>query len=147
MLFRALGVFDLGQQFIAFGGITGAAMAADVRFMQDMIHHHAQALIMAGWAMTHGASEDVKTLAGRIDVGQHDEIRFMQRWLSDRRESMSANHEMQDMPGMSMPAASASSGESSSKSDPAPSASKEGESQGMPGMNMPASSSSAGGRP
>ena len=51
------------------------------------------------------------------------------------------------MPGMSMPAASASSGESSSKSDPAPSASKEGESQGMPGMNMPASSSSAGGRP
>jgi uncharacterized protein (DUF305 family) len=77
--------------------------AADVRFMQDMIHHHAQALIMAGWAMTHGASDDVKTLAGRIDVGQHDEIAFMQRWLSERHEAMSANHEMHDMPGMSMP--------------------------------------------
>lgn len=77
--------------------------AADVRFMQDMIHHHAQALVMAGWAMTHGASDDVKTLAGRIDVGQRDEIAFMQRWLSDRHQSMPPNHEMHDMPGMSMP--------------------------------------------
>ncbi len=75
---------------------------ADVRFMQDMIHHHAQALIMAGWAMTHGASDDVKTLAGRINVGQHDEIAFMQRWLSDRHQSTPENHEMHDMPGMSM---------------------------------------------
>ena len=75
--------------------------AADVRFMQDMIHHHAQALMMAGWAMTHGASEDVKTLAGRIKVGQTDEIAFMKRWLSDRHQMMPANHD--DMPGMSMP--------------------------------------------
>src|SRR5438477_11395594 len=57
---------------------------ADVTFMQGMIHHHAQAIVMAGWAATHGASESVKTLAGRIDVGQRDEIAFMQRWLRER---------------------------------------------------------------
>jgi len=45
---------------------------ADVSFMQGMIHHHAQAIVMAGWAPTHGASENVKTLAGRIDVGHRD---------------------------------------------------------------------------
>jgi len=49
-----------------------------------MIHHHAQAVVMAGWAPTHGANASVKTLAGRIDVGQRDEIAFMLRWLRDR---------------------------------------------------------------
>lgn len=83
--------------------------AADVRFMQGMIRHHAQAVVMAGWAPTHAASEAVKILAGRIDVGQRDEIAFMERWLRDRHLATpdplakhdSANHQM--MPGMSMP--------------------------------------------
>ncbi|SRR5216684_3285299 len=57
---------------------------ADATFMQGMIHHHAQAVVMAGWAPTHGANASVKTLAGRIDVGQRDEIAFMLRWLRDR---------------------------------------------------------------
>lgn len=80
---------------------------ADVTFMQGMIHHHAQAVVMAGWAPTHGASESVKTLAGRIVVGQRDEIAFMQRWLRERHLSApdpSGNQmSMQGMPGMSMP--------------------------------------------
>ena len=80
---------------------------ADVTFMQGMIHHHAQAIVMAGWAPTHGASENVKTLAGRIDVGQRDEIAFMQRWLRERHLSAPdpSDHQMpmQGMPGMSMP--------------------------------------------
>ncbi|MFN2601828.1 MAG: DUF305 domain-containing protein [Gemmatimonadaceae bacterium] len=80
---------------------------ADVKFMQGMIHHHAQAVVMAGWAATHGASESVKTLAGRIDVGQRDEIAFMQRWLRERHLAAPdpSNHQMsmQGMPGMSMP--------------------------------------------
>ena len=29
--------------------------AADVSFMRGMIHHHAQAVVMAKWAPTHGA--------------------------------------------------------------------------------------------
>src|SRR4029079_10254044 len=58
---------------------------ADVEFMTGMIAHHAQALVMAGWARSHGAGPSVQTLAGRIINGQQDEIATMQRWLKDRR--------------------------------------------------------------
>jgi uncharacterized protein (DUF305 family) len=57
---------------------------ADVRFMSDMIGHHAQALVMAGWAPTHAASPSIGRLAERIINGQQDEIATMQRWLRDR---------------------------------------------------------------
>lgn len=57
---------------------------ADVEFMTGMIPHHAQAVIMGGWAPTHGARPDVATLCGRIVVGQRDEIHLMQQWLRDR---------------------------------------------------------------
>ena len=82
---------------------------ADVRFMQGMIGHHAQAIVMAGWAPTHGARADVRILAERIAVAQQDEITTMQRWLRERRETVpdaDAHHEHagMDMPGMSMPA-------------------------------------------
>lgn len=76
--------------------------AADVHFMQGMIHHHAQAVVMAGWAQTHGARPDVKTLAQRIDVAQRDEMAFMQRWLRERRQDAPDPLEHYQM-GMSMP--------------------------------------------
>ena len=57
---------------------------ADIDFMTGMIPHHAQAVIMAGWAPSHGARSDVGILCERIVVGQADEIRSMQTWLSDR---------------------------------------------------------------
>jgi uncharacterized protein (DUF305 family) len=60
---------------------------ADVQFMSHMISHHAQALMMAGWAPSHGASPDVRRLAERIINGQHDEIASMQRWLEERGHS------------------------------------------------------------
>jgi len=60
--------------------------AADVHFMSAMIGHHSQALLMAGWAPTHGASPAVRTLAERIINGQEDEIGTMERWLRDRRK-------------------------------------------------------------
>jgi uncharacterized protein (DUF305 family) len=57
---------------------------ADVRFMTGMISHHAQAVIMAGWAPSHDARSDVRILCERIVVGQRDEIALMQTWLRDR---------------------------------------------------------------
>ena len=85
---------------------------ADVEFMSGMIPHHAQAVIMAGWAPTRGARKDVAVLCERIVVGQSDEIAMMQQWLRDRgqvvpdatstRHKMKMNgmeHEML-MPGM-----------------------------------------------
>ncbi len=57
---------------------------ADVHFMTGMIGHHAQALVMAGLAPTHGASPAVQTLCARIINAQKDEIATMQHWLRDR---------------------------------------------------------------
>lgn len=61
-----------------------AVNPADVEFMTGMIHHHAQALVMAAWAPTHGASPEIRTLAERIAVSQRDEIAGAQRWLEER---------------------------------------------------------------
>jgi len=58
--------------------------AADVHFMSSMIGHHAQAIVMARMAPTHGASQSVRILADRIINAQEDEIATMQRWLRDR---------------------------------------------------------------
>jgi uncharacterized protein (DUF305 family) len=85
---------------------------ADVDFMSGMIPHHAQAVVMAGWAPTHGARQDVSILCERILVGQRDEIATMQQWLRDRglevpdaastRHRMKMNGVVHDMlmPGM-----------------------------------------------
>ena len=61
-----------------------AVNAADVHFMSGMIPHHAQAVKIAGWAASHGASPAVVRLCERIVVGQRDEIELMQTWLRDR---------------------------------------------------------------
>ena len=57
---------------------------ADIDFMSGMISHHAQAIKMASWAPTHGASPALVRMAERIVVGQADEIKLMQSWLRDR---------------------------------------------------------------
>jgi uncharacterized protein (DUF305 family) len=56
----------------------------DIDFMRGMISHHAQALVMAGWAPSHGAGASVQTLCNRIINAQNDEINIMQTWLRDR---------------------------------------------------------------
>ncbi len=61
---------------------------ADVDFMAGMIPHHAQAVLIAGWAQSHGARRDVRTLCERIVVGQRDEIAFMRNWLRDRGQTV-----------------------------------------------------------
>jgi uncharacterized protein (DUF305 family) len=55
--------------------------APDVHFITGMIPHHAQAVKMAGWAATHGASAPLQRFAERIAVAQRDEIAMMRTWL------------------------------------------------------------------
>jgi uncharacterized protein (DUF305 family) len=64
--------------------------AADVEFMQGMIPHHAQAVLFAGWAKSHGARPDIQVLCDRMVVAQRDEIGFMRTWLRDRGEMVPA---------------------------------------------------------
>jgi uncharacterized protein (DUF305 family) len=54
--------------------------------MTHMISHHAQAIVMAKLAPTHGASPAVQTLCARIINAQNDEISLMQNWLRDRNQ-------------------------------------------------------------
>ena len=76
---------------------------ADVRFMQGMILHHAQALAMAGWAPARASRNAIKVLAERIDVSQRDEIAFMERWLRERRQSVPETHAAHGTGGHPMP--------------------------------------------
>lgn len=63
---------------------------ADVHFMTGMIPHHAQAVLIAGWAKSHGGRPEVQILCERMVVGQRDEIEFMRTWLRDRGKPVPA---------------------------------------------------------
>lgn len=57
---------------------------ADIDFMNSMIGHHAQALIMSGMAPRNTDNRSIQTLAARVINAQRDEIQTMQQWLRDR---------------------------------------------------------------
>jgi len=81
-----------------------AYTAPDVHFMAGMIVHHAQAVLIAGWAPAHGAGPALRALCERIVVGQRDEIAVMQRWLRERHEVVpDADPRGQTMPGIDHP--------------------------------------------
>lgn len=61
---------------------------ADVDYVDGMISHHAQAIVMAKWAPSHGADASVQTLCGRIITAQQDEIALMQQWLRQRGQAV-----------------------------------------------------------
>lgn len=86
--------------------------AADAQFMSGMIQHHAQAILIAGWIPSHGASPALQAMGERIVVGQQDEITIMTRWLRARGQPVPdpaapmahAHDHGAMMPGMLTPA-------------------------------------------
>jgi uncharacterized protein (DUF305 family) len=75
---------------------------ADVRFMQGMIAHHAQAIFMSRMAAAHDANPRLMRFATKIDQSQTAEIRLMQDWLRSIGQvapDTSSWHTMM-MPGM-----------------------------------------------
>lgn len=65
---------------------------ADVRFMQGMIGHHAQALDMTALVTTRSSSDALRKLAQRIELSQADEIKMMQEWLTGRGQKVPDQH-------------------------------------------------------
>jgi uncharacterized protein (DUF305 family) len=59
---------------------------ADVRFMQGMIAHHAQAIYMSRLAAGRQASPRLLKFANKIDQSQQAEIRLMQDWLRANKQ-------------------------------------------------------------
>ena len=81
----------------------------DVRFMQDMIPHHQQAVEMAALVAERTNNQSIIDISGRIDASQADEIAFMQDWLASRGEAAPtahqhhATHMSHEMMGMATP--------------------------------------------
>jgi len=75
---------------------------ADVRFMQGMIAHHAQAIYMSRMAASHEASPRLLKFAQKIDQSQQAEIRLMQGWLraNDQFATDTSSWRHMSMPGM-----------------------------------------------
>ena len=65
---------------------------ADVDFLQGMIIHHEQAIVMSEMADERTNNKSIIDLAKRIDVSQKDEINFMESWLKDRDEFKQEEH-------------------------------------------------------
>lgn len=80
---------------------------ADVEFLQGMIVHHEQAIIMSNMADERTNNKTIIDLAKRIDVSQEDEINFMESWLKQRNEYMNKmqdkHHMHMSMVGMATP--------------------------------------------
>jgi uncharacterized protein (DUF305 family) len=81
--------------------------AADIRFMQGMIGHHAQALEMTALIPSRTTREDMKLLGLRISLSQEDEIKMMRQWLQARGAPLPSEHAHHTpggmMPGMLTP--------------------------------------------
>jgi len=73
----------------------------DVKFMQGMIHHHAQALDMTALIASRTSLEQMKSLGQRIEISQSDEIKMMQRWLGARGQEAPDVH-AHHMPGAAL---------------------------------------------
>ena len=78
---------------------------ADIKFMQGMIGHHAQAIEMVAFIPTHSSRREMVLLGQRIDISQNDEIKMMQEWLRARGQQVPALNAMHAhgatlMPGM-----------------------------------------------
>jgi uncharacterized protein (DUF305 family) len=67
---------------------TADRNAADVKFAQDMIPHHGQAIAMAELAASRATSPQVKTLAQKIEAAQDPEIKTMSEWLKEWGEEV-----------------------------------------------------------
>lgn len=80
------------------------ATPADIKFMQGMIGHHAQAVEMVALIDERTANPDMKMLGLRIRVSQDDEMDMMRKWLAERGAAVPGPHAHHEpggfMPGM-----------------------------------------------
>ncbi|MEW1843887.1 DUF305 domain-containing protein [Nonomuraea angiospora] len=79
--------------------------AADIKYVQDMVVHHRQALDMSLLAPTRAESAQLKNLASRIKDAQGPEIQYMTTWLREQQQTVPDHHAAHEgMPGMATPA-------------------------------------------
>jgi len=84
---RALRILVVGLALLLVGaacsGGDPAHNQADITFVSGMIAHHAQAVVMSGYAEERAARADVNKLAAEITAAQDPEIEKMEGLLED----------------------------------------------------------------
>ena len=84
----------------------------DVKFMQGMIHHHNQALLMVAMIATHTKTPELIAMGQKIQLSQSGEMLSMKEWLTARKQSVPMimadgtvmdHGDMAPMPGMLTP--------------------------------------------
>jgi uncharacterized protein (DUF305 family) len=73
---------------------------ADVDFMQGMIMHHNQAVVMTAMIPSHTANPEVREIGRKISTSQKSEMELMKRWLEARHQPTDMS--MPGMPDMDM---------------------------------------------
>jgi uncharacterized protein (DUF305 family) len=80
------------------------ASAADIAFMQGMIMHHNQAVLMTAMIPSHTQDPELLELGKKISISQTDEMGWMKRWLQSFGQPIEMpGMAKMDMPGMDMP--------------------------------------------
>ena len=78
------------------GDMTGS----DAMFLQMMIPHHEQAIVMSDLALKISKTPQILDLAKQIKAAQNPEIMQMKNWLADSGFSEDPGHSMDGMGGM-----------------------------------------------
>jgi uncharacterized protein (DUF305 family) len=76
------------------------ATAADIKFMQGMIGHHAQAVEMVELLEKNTSTPAMKLLGMRIKLSQEDEMKMMRKYLEDRGAEIPGPHAHHEAGGM-----------------------------------------------
>ena len=74
--------------------------ADDAMFLQMMIPHHQQAVIISDYALTNSKNEQILSIANKIKADQANEVAQMSKWLADDGLGTDAGHSTSAMAGM-----------------------------------------------
>jgi uncharacterized protein (DUF305 family) len=74
--------------------------SSDAMFLQMMIPHHEQAIIMSDLALKISKNKELLALAAQIKAAQNPEIVQMKKWLADDGLGEDPGHSMESMGGM-----------------------------------------------
>jgi uncharacterized protein (DUF305 family) len=82
------------------GSVEGKLSGQDAMFLQMMIPHHQQAVVISDYALTNSRNVEVLKLANQIKFAQQLEITQMEKWLNDAGLKTDPGHSMDGMGGM-----------------------------------------------
>jgi uncharacterized protein (DUF305 family) len=85
---------------IGHGSVDGKLSGQDAMFLQMMIPHHQQAIVISDYALANTNNTAVLKLANQIKAAQQPEIMQMEKWLKDAGLGTDPGHSMDGMAGM-----------------------------------------------